>query len=147
MYPDTPTMSTVDDTAPPTQNKEKSRGRVENLRPFQKGVSGNPGGRPKGLAKAVRERLDKAASTTEGQTGADLLVGFWTSIMANPKEDTVLRLKASQFLAERGWGKAPQYAPVEADDPLEMTDQEAAEVATQFDARLSELDARRTNAA
>ena len=129
----------------------ESENRAENRNPpiagrFQKGQSGNPGGRPKGLAKAVRDRLDAAAERT-GSTGADLLIAFWAGVMADTKEDTGLRLKASQFLAERGWGKPAQFVPIEDDDPLEMSDREANEVAASFDDRLDEVAARRAAAA
>jgi hypothetical protein len=120
----------------PDDAKPKVRGR-----PFEQGRSGNPGGRPKGLAKAVRDRLGAAA---QGDlTGADILVGFWTSVMVNQAEDTALRLKASQYLADRGWGKPPTYTPVEDEDPLEMTGREADDVAASFDAKLDEVAARR----
>lgn len=95
----------------------QNRGRRENLRPFPKGVSGNPGGRPKGLAKATRELV--------GEDGTKLAC-FWLDIVEDDGAKTADRLEASRLLAERGWGKAPAFAPVEEADPLGMEGAEEA---------------------
>jgi len=63
---------------------------------FPQGVSGNPGGRAKGVEAQVREAT---------KDGADIL----TTVLAilaegNPTE----RLKAAQLLWDRGWGKPKQ---------------------------------------
>jgi hypothetical protein len=97
---------------------------------FTPGRSGNPGGRPKGLARQVRDLL-----SDDGES----IARFWADVMANPKYDTKDRLLASRLLAERGWGKAPQYAPIEDDDPLDLSVQQQNELAADLDARLDEL--------
>ena len=67
-------------------------------RPFPPGVSGNPGGRPKGLARYVRELVGD-----DGRRIAD----FMLNVLDDQSERTETRLKAAEWLAERGFGKAP----------------------------------------
>jgi Family of unknown function (DUF5681) len=81
---------------------------------FRPGQSGNPGGRPKGLAKATRELVGE-----DGQ----MLVELWISIAMDPMRRDADRLRASELLADRGWGKAPVFAPQEG-DPFDLEDAE-----------------------
>ena len=80
------------------------------------GQSGNPGGRPKGLARATRELVGE-----DGMALAEL----WWSIAQDPMRRDSDRLEASKLLAERGWGKAGAFEPVEG-DPLDLADAEAS---------------------
>ena len=68
------------------------------------GISGNPGGRPKGLARRVRDLVGD-----DGTMIADYLV----SVLRDDRERTRDRLEACRFLADRGWGKPTQAIAVE----------------------------------
>ena len=69
-------------------------------RPFPKGVSGNPGGRPRGLAAYVRE------NTGDGKEMVDLMA----TIMRGETIDGIAprirdRMEAASWLADRAFGK------------------------------------------
>ena len=66
---------------------------------FQPGVSGNPGGRPRGLARQVRELV--------GEDG-EAIATFLLTVMSDEAERTRDRLEAARLLADRGWGEAVQ---------------------------------------
>lgn len=72
------------------------------LKPYQPGQSGNPGGRPKGLMPLIREM------TADGVE----LVDFHLAMMRDPKNVPTDRLRAAQWLTERGFGKAVERVEV-----------------------------------
>jgi hypothetical protein len=77
-------------------------------RPFVPGMSGNPGGRPKGLAGYVRKLVGE-----DGRRVAD----FMLSVLEDERERTEVRMEAARWLADRGFGRA--HVPVEAKQPEE----------------------------
>jgi hypothetical protein len=103
---------------------------------FAPGVSGNPGGRPRGLATTAREAV--------GKDGASI-VAFWLSIMEDPGERTADRLAASKLLADRGWGAAPLLIVEDDFSPWEEQKRVDA-LAAEMDAELIRLERRRAEA-
>ena len=57
----------------------------------------------------------------------DAIVTFWLETMHDDNARMADRLEASRLLAERGWGKAAAFIPIEHDDPLGLSDQELDE--------------------
>jgi hypothetical protein len=109
------------------QNNGRTTGGVTG-KGFTPGQSGNPRGRPKGLARATRELVGD-----EGMA----LVELWWDIARDETRRDHDRLEASRLLADRGWGKAPAYAAIEEDNPLGLEDVEAA--AEEFRRRIMRL--------
>jgi hypothetical protein len=74
---------------------------------FKPGQSGNPKGRRK-LDPAFEEAVKKAAKPALAQI----------ELLAKTSDDDSVRLKASTWLAERAFGKAPEEINVETTGPM-----------------------------
>ncbi len=74
-------------------------------RPFQRGQSGNPGGRPK-IVAGVRELARQHAKEA---------IGTLAGIMRDPRAPAAARIAAANALLDRGWGKPDQFKPEAGD--------------------------------
>jgi hypothetical protein len=77
-------------------------------RGFVPGQSGNPGGRPKGLSRRVRELVG-----ADGEAIAEYML----SVMNDERARNADRIEAAKWLADSGFGKAPLVVTAE-DIPL-----------------------------
>ena len=79
-------------------------------RPFQPGQSGNPGGRPKGIAAKARELVGDDPQR---------LLSVFLEVAEDTSAKTADRLNAAEKFLDRAWGKSAAFAPVEGGDPLD----------------------------
>lgn len=83
------------------------------LTPFPKGVSGNPGGRPKGIAAKAREHTDRAVEV--------LVQGMESG-------DERIRIAAAREIIDRGYGK-PLTVTADVTNRIEDFDDESLDAA------------------
>lgn len=94
------------------ENKPETISRGRGNPAWVKGVSGNPGGRPPGLAELVREQTGEGAE----------LIDFMLRVLRGKRQPMRLRMEAAAWLADRGFGKALQQMELTGADggPMEI---------------------------
>lgn len=95
-----------------TQQQPRRRGAG---RPFTKGQSGNPGGRPK-VAAEVKELAQQ-----HGREAVETLV----RLMREAEKDEV-RVRAAESLLDRGYGRPTQAVTGEGGGPVEFVIRDVA---------------------
>jgi hypothetical protein len=82
---------------------------------FLPGQSGNPGGRPKGLSRRVRELVGDDGSA---------IAEYLFSVMTDEDARTADRLEAAKLLADRGFGRSVQTLDMDitAHPPLNVSE-------------------------
>ncbi len=115
-----------------------NNGQSANLRPFKKGISGNPSGRPKSFGESIRrltrdgeELVQLALKVLRGKLSVKMFDKEGNPHDAEPSIKE--RLEAMKWLADRGWGKA-------LDLSNDKAAQEAVGVSSTLAAKLAALD-------
>ena len=81
-----------------TQNTNSNKTAPAHLSPWKPGQSGNPGGRPK-MPPELKEKLREASAEA-----FDVMIEIARNKSAKPAD----RIRASEILVERYYGKSPQ---------------------------------------
>ena len=97
-------------------NRVKTEKNFKNLKPFKKGISGNPSGRPKS-AVCIPDLLREIGSQIDEPTGLTkleaVLIQVWEMALTG-------NLKAIEWIADRTEGKVLQPVNLNESRPLEI---------------------------
>lgn len=91
----------------------KTGGNIKNLKPFKKGQTGNPNGRPKKLPELDALLAEVLGEEKDGKTAAQVI------LMALRAKAAKGDVRAAEVLLDRGWGKVKQ--PIDGDLKVGMT--------------------------
>ena len=125
-----------------TANSGKNSGRIENLRPWKKGQSGNPSGRPKKtlITDALRDLLAEVdPRDPQGRTNAEIIAD---RMVARAKRKDRGQQDAAE-IADRTEGKAKQ--PVKIDGEVEVNTMSKEELINRLRSTLEGALQRRTD--
>lgn len=115
-------------TANSGKNTGKRRGKVENLKPWPKGISGNPGGRPK--RRLIDEVLNELLLTEDSKVAEAIARALLGKAKAGD-------LRAIQLVVERVQGRPKQAMELSGIDGGPMRFEDMSD--EQLDYRLKEL--------
>ena len=100
------------------KKRKVSPNSLANLRPIKKGEIRNPGGRPKGLERIIREQT---------KDGSEIVRVFLSVFNGEVQPDGNLpstkdRMQAAEWLTERGYGKVKDQVELSGDavNPVTM---------------------------
>jgi len=106
---------------------------------FKPGQSGNPSGRPKGIASTVRKQCGGSPDELVDRLRAVARGDAVDESGARPKPACPRdQIRAVEMLLSYGWGKPASFAAIEGADPLELD-----ELSREISAIADELRARR----
>jgi hypothetical protein len=95
-------------------------------RPFQKGVSGNPGGKPKNPNVPRRRAVDDIRALAR-ECGPEAIAKL-RSILRDPKAPLQAVIMAANSLLDRGFGKPPQSVDFNASVTPTITRESARDI-------------------
>lgn len=93
----------------------KKGGNPQNLKPFKKGQSGNPKGRPKKLPKLDELLAEVLGDDSAGSTVAEQIL---RSLEKQARKGNV---KAAELLLDRGYGKVKQSMELSGDLGIDVS--------------------------
>jgi hypothetical protein len=111
-----PTEDVLMNAKPTAAENSEKRGRVENLKPFKPGQSGNPGGRPK--KRPITELYERILADPTN------IAAIEKAILATLHKGNMAMVLLVREIAERIEGKVMQ--PIEADLAVNLADAIAA---------------------
>jgi len=99
------------------KKRKVSPNSLANLRPIKKGEVRNPGGRPKGLERIIREQT---------KDGSEIVRVFLSVFNGEVQPDGDLpsakdRMQAAEWLTERGYGKVKDQVELSGDSVNPVT--------------------------